>query len=286
MIKYHTDMPADIYHADPCESPSLSSSMAATFITSQPCHVLLNSKRLNPAWSEESSDAKDKGQIMHDIVLMGEHRAEILDFADWRTNAAKDARAAAAANGKIAVLSKDWPEYEVMRGQLFKQIDCHEEHFDALRGGDFESSLFWEESGTNFRCRFDHVNFESGWIDDYKTTGTSISQWIRSQLFGEAKDVQAALYERGYAAYKGTPPKGFRYIVQETYAPYCMAVVQLDTRSLQIGHQRLDWAVRQWNKCLSSGKWPGYEPKTHWASIPAYLETEWEWKLANEEIAA
>lgn len=273
-------MPAKNYHSDPCGIPSLSSSMAADFITKTPRHVWSNSRVLNPDFVEEESESMATGTLMHDLVLLGENSAELLDFEDFRKNEAKEARDKAIRMGKIPVLRKKWPPYEAMRKALFKQIAEHKDYPDALQGGLFEASLFWHEDGVNFRYRFDHVNFETGWVDDYKTTGTSIEQWIKSHLFGGAKDVQCEMGTRGYLAYKGVKPKGFRYVVQETYAPYCMAIVMLDAHAEVLASERLDWVATKWKRCLEKNIWPGYPKHTLAVNMPSWVESEWEnWKV-------
>lgn len=279
------NMTPESYHSDPCIVPSLSSSMASMLITATPSHVWHDSPRLNPKFVSSSSEAADRGIIMHDLVLLGQERAELLDFKDWRTSEAKKAREEAKAAGKIPLLRHQWPEYQAMRDALFRQMKDHHEHKDALQGGVFEASLFWERDGIAKRCRFDNVDFVSGWITDYKTTNTSISQWIKGQLFGEAKDIQTPHYSDGYEALTGANPRGFRYLVQEVNPPYCAAVVILDSHSHELALRRHAWAERIWSECLRTNIWPGYPARTLWASVPPWIETDFETKVLNADAA-
>ena len=278
-------MSEDVYHADPCDEPSLSSTIAADLLKYTPRHIWSANKRLNPDYEEEQSDAKDKGKTLHDLILLGENKAEILDFPDWRTKLAREAKKAAIESGKIPILKEKWPEYEKIRTALFEQISLHKEHSDALKKGLFEASLFVKINGMFCRCRFDHVDFDTDWIDDYKTTGQSIEQWINGELFSEAKDIQAAHYSKCYEAHTGRKPKGFRYVVQETFAPYCMAIVELDIHAFDVANESWGWSFQQWEKLIKTPpeNWKGYSKKTYWASIPSWAETKRQLKFFNEE---
>src|SRR5690348_2881416 len=86
------------YHADPCPVPSLSRSIA------RPLHASAQHPRLGgrppdgPAAGEEDMDV---GTAAHAMFLEGIDKAVLSPFDAYRSNAAKEWRAGALAEGKI-----------------------------------------------------------------------------------------------------------------------------------------------------------------------------------------
>ena len=100
----HFDIPHDVYHADPCAHPSLSSHVAQVVVGKSAGHAALIHPRLGGKRSKESSDAMDVGSILHGMLLGGGAELVEVNEKDWRKDVAKDARAKAEGEGKIAVL--------------------------------------------------------------------------------------------------------------------------------------------------------------------------------------
>jgi hypothetical protein len=107
-------MEAEKYHADPCAVPSLSSSIIHILCSQSALHAWTAHPKLNPAAVQEEAQHFDIGKIAHALLLEGEWIAEVLDFDDWRTNKAKEAREIARLNGKVPILRKHWTDVEAM----------------------------------------------------------------------------------------------------------------------------------------------------------------------------
>ena len=119
------DIPAEIYHADPCPEPSLSSSVATALIDRSPRHAWQAHPRLNPVHEPDNRQDFDLGKAAHALLLEGRDVAEIVDAADYRTKAAREARDAAYAAGKTPLLAHQWQDVEAMIKAAIAQLAAH-----------------------------------------------------------------------------------------------------------------------------------------------------------------
>jgi hypothetical protein len=92
------------YHADPCASPSLSSSIAHILVTQSPRHGWLAHPRLG-GQQRASTPQMDEGSILHKLLLGKGAQFEMVMADDWRTNAAKASRAEILEAGRIPILA-------------------------------------------------------------------------------------------------------------------------------------------------------------------------------------
>lgn len=277
------DMPASVYHADPCSEPSLSSSIAKLICLSSPAHAREQHPRLNPAAADDEAEHFDIGTAAHAVLLEGEAAVTIIDARDWRTNAAKDAREAARAAGRTPLLAKTWTDVQAMvaaaRGQLDRHTDGGAKMFTA---GDPERTLIWQDDGVWCRARLDwlrpdHGPFSEWAIDDYKSTSASANPetWTRT-MFSTGFDLQAAWYIRGLKALTGSiADVAFRFAVQETYPPYALSVISLGPDAMTIAEKKCRYALDVWRASMEDGDWVGYPRRTCYASLPPWIEAAW-----------
>lgn len=277
------------YHADPCPAPSLSSSIAQLIVNESPLHAWTAHPRLNPDHVREYSQPMDKGSICHALLLEGRTDRVHLILAtktegtgknkvdtgipvdDWRTARAQEERDTARAAGKFPILQCDWPEVEAM-------FDAGQSQLKAARidlsQGDAEHTIKWQEpNGVWCRARLDWISKDRKDILDYKTTGvTANPDVVTRTLFSNGYDIQEAFYRRGVKAVYGIDAR-FRFLYQETNAPYAMSVVRIGDNSL--GDKKVQYAIDTFGECLQSGVWPGYPMQTAVAVVPAYEEKKW-----------
>jgi len=287
------DLPASLYHADPCPDPSLSSSIAKLICLSSPAHARQAHPRLNPAAVADEAEHFDIGTAAHAVLLEGKDAVEVIDAKDWRTNAAKEARDLARAAGKTPLLAKTWADVKAMvaaaRGQLDHHIDGGAQMFTA---GEPERTIIWNDDGVWCRARLDWlrpnqrrvrdvVDMGPEWaIDDYKTTSASANPdaWTRT-MFSSGFDIQAAWYRRGLKRLMPDVDVTFRFAVQETYPPFALSVIALGPDAMTIAEKKCLYALDAWRACLQDGAWPTYAHRTCYASMPPWHE---EWWLERE----
>ncbi|MBZ4284016.1 hypothetical protein LAJ55_14510, partial [Streptococcus pneumoniae] len=82
--------------------------------------------RLNPEYKADDHKDYDVGSAAHALLLEGLRPFEIISAKDFRTDAAKAARDAAYAAGKIPLLEKQLAPIEEMIIAARRQIEDHD----------------------------------------------------------------------------------------------------------------------------------------------------------------
>jgi hypothetical protein len=280
-------IPAVEYHADKiADQPSLSASLAATICSSSPLHAWAEHPRLNPDFKREERSGWDIGTAAHALLLEGVAAVDVIEAPDWRSKGAQLARETARAEGRIALLAKHYDGVQAMVGAAKIQLSNLDIDPQPFTDGKPEQTLVWEEDGVTCRARLDWLRDDRAAIEDYKTTKGSANpgSWTRT-LYQIGADIQAAFYLRGLRAIEGAEAE-FRFIVQETYAPYALSVVSLDYAAMQLADRKVEYALRTWKRCLEEDHWPGYSSQVCVAELPAWEQTRWlEREAMNEAMA-
>jgi hypothetical protein len=169
MSNYY-DMTAADYFGDPCPTPSFTQSLAKLIIAKSPWHAMAAHPRLAPEFKREDPTKFDIGNIAHAILLGRGKLIVTVDADDWRTKAAKQAREAAAAEGKLAVLSRQYDlagdMVRAARLQLAGRFDLG----NLFDDGASEVVLAWQEDGIWLRTMIDFLSNDRRRVVDYKTT--------------------------------------------------------------------------------------------------------------------
>jgi len=276
-------VPADRYHADQVgDQPTLSASLACVLVERSPLHAWTLHPRLNPNWQPEPpADHFDVGDVVHQALLEGVNNVEVVEYDNWRTNAAKDARAAAREAGKIPLLAKDAADVDQMINAARDQIVAHQAWPPLLDEGLSEVTLAWVEDGVHCRARLDWLRDDHTIIDDVKTVaGSARPDVFARQLFKHGYDTKAAFYLRGVKAVTGVDAL-FRWIVIEKTPPYALSVVTPGPDVLALGDARVTEALRLWKGCVASNRWPAYDPRVLTVDAPGYELARWEEREAS-----
>ncbi len=273
------------YRADPCPMPSLTQSLCKILIERAPKHAWICHPRLNPNFEPDNDPKFDVGNAAHKLILGRGKDFGIIDAKDWRTAAAKDARAVAAENGKIGILQHQFEQASSMVKDAWDQLRTHEDR-DAFSGGDAEVMICWEENGIWFRALLDWLHHGNLVVDDYKSSGMSVAPHVLG-LRAEAADwhLQAAFIERGLNALhpEGAGRRLFRFVAQETTAPFALNVMHMDEHWLTMGRKKVEAAIGIWSNCINTNKWPSYPARSIVPEYPGFKETRWlERELSGE----
>jgi hypothetical protein len=269
------DLPAADYHADPCAAPSLSAGVAHVLLSQSPWHAWTCHPRLNPAHQRDHAEHFDVGTAVHGYLLEGDADYVIVEAEDWRTKAARIARAEAWIAGKTPLLAAQWAAVQAMGVAVRRQLAAHEAPI-PLTGGRPEQTLVWQEDGVWLRARLDWLRDDRRGVDDLKSTGGSAHPvvWTRSALFANGYDLQAALYIRGVKAVFRVEPE-FRFVVVETEPPHAVSVIGLGPEAMALAQRKVTRAIALWRECLARDVWPGYPTRTCWADLPPWEATRW-----------
>ena len=276
------ELSAEDYHADPAPVPSASASLSKKLLGETPRHAYLAHPRLNPEQERESKEAFNLGTAAHAMVLRQPDEFAVIDAKDWKTDKAKAQKAAAEQAGQVPLLRHQYDRTCEMTNSLFRQLDVHEDDYEAFREGygHPEQTIIWQDIGGIWcRSRLDWMHRTApnkyGILYDYKTTGQSAdpNEWGRRTMWTTGCDIQAAFNIRGMEKLYGYTPE-FRFVVQETSPPYAMCVVGVSDRMLEIGRQKVDRALRMWAWCLKNDCWPGYPAKTVYPEVPSFQQNK------------
>ncbi|MGE0206181.1 MAG: PD-(D/E)XK nuclease-like domain-containing protein [Reyranella sp.] len=276
---------AEQYHADPCPKPSLSSSIIKTLLGKSPRHAWTEHPRLNPDYLPQVGQRKfDIGTAAHSLMLRDPRAFSIIDAADFRTKAAKEARDAAYEAGKIPLLVDDWTRVQAIVKAGRAQLAQHEDARDAFTEGAPEITLAWQEGETWGRCRLDWLPNDGRTFRDYKTTSvTANPDSFGRQFYELGYDIQAAWYRRGIRAVLNIPDPAFELVIQEIEPPYALAVMGLPPSAIDVAERKIDEALNWWRWCLDHDSWPGYSRLTCYVEPPPWHEARWLEREARDQ---
>lgn len=269
------DVPRDAYHADEvADQPTLSASIAHLLCSRSPAHAFAAHPKLNPDYVRVEEQKYDRGTACHALLLEGVDAVEIINADDWRTKVAQEARDEARANGRIPMLAKDAADLARMVSAVQEQLDP-----PLLVEGKPEQTLVWEEpNGVVCRSRLDWLRDDGACIYDLKTTARSAhpSAYERA-LCDIGGDIQAAMYLRGLEAVTGDDAVAdFVWIVVEAAPPYAVSLIRPALDLLELGEQKVLWAIDVWAECLATEEWPGYNNGIVTAHAPPWELSRWQ----------
>lgn len=280
----YPDITEDQYHGDPCPEPSLSRSCILELNTRSPKHVQYGHPRLSPVGATTKEESKfDLGTAAHALLLKGEDRAEIIDAADWKTKAARDARDAARAAGKLPFLPHQWDNVIQMVRAAEQQISACDELTinDFYKDGDAELTLAWKEigegEGDGFWCRVrpDWWSKDRVLMLDYKTVGdTANPEEFFRKVIAHGYDIQDQFYSRGAYALTNILPK-FVFVVQETAYPFLCSFICLDPEFKELGFHKMEAGMGTWEHCMRTKVWRGYPKRICHVSAPGWELAKW-----------
>lgn len=244
------DIPSAAYHA----LPHLSRSTIHTLLTKSPAHAKMGG-------DVESTDPMKLGTVAHALLLgKGDEYAES-PFDEYRTNEAKAWKAEQLAAGITPIKSKDLDIARAMADRCREQIGHHEIGDIFERPGNAEVTVIWQEkNGVVCRCRIDWTPEDIHALYDYKTKASASADDFQKSAFRDGDYLQAHFYPRGVAKILGLDASmiPFRYIVQESFEPYFVNIMEMSGETLEMAEDQIEQAIRVWGQCETSGKWPDY----------------------------
>lgn len=305
------EMDDRIYHADPCDRPSLSSSLAGTIVNSSLAHAKLR----HPKFGGDpgvSTTAMGLGDILHSLLLTGEdsQRLAIIGelnpktneaYADFKTKRAKELRDDAIEAGKTPMLPHKAREARWMFRHIYEAMCA--KGVGLVGVGQAEQVFIWEEVAENghvvqCRAKMDNVDFaEQGWmppqyivgaelpavtegsITELKTCATAKPSECERAIVSSGYDIQCAAYisaiEHLHPELAGKVP--FRWVFVEKEPPWCVTVMHPTESILEVGRIKWRHAVNRFGYALENDHWPDYtgtEPAWAFASPWAMQQAE------------
>lgn len=262
----HTGVPEDDYHADRALSQS-----GMKLLLESPAKF--DWRRDHP---EPPKTEFDVGSATHTLLLGVGDSVAVVDAKDWRTNAAKAAKAEAYAAGQIPLLRHQYDATMAMAEAVLRH-DTARAWLEAE--GDSEVSAWWtDEASPNgypveCRSRMDRLTTDADGqptIVDLKSTGKSAdpSSFAKS-VIDYGYDIQDDHYSTGFEILTGQRPR-FIFVVVEKDPPHLPAVHTLDATFKARGRRRRQQALDLWAACTLADQWPGHGDDIHVLTPPAW----------------
>lgn len=260
------DLDEAVYHADElCPEQSLSSTMAKTIL--QPAgparlrEVMVYGAPRKPQF--------DFGSAAHSRIL-GRGQEVVAIDGDRRTKDVKNAIADAEAEGKLVLKPVEVDAIDRMSEAILDHPLAAE--LLTAGAGKPEVSMFGidERTGRWGRGRIDFLHSRSV-VVDYKTTRSVDDRPFERSAWDFGYYTQAAHYIRlGQQLDLLDDDVTWLLVAQEKTAPYLVRVFQFDPAYLDYGHEQVRRAFDLWDRCLTTGEWPGYDPSPTTLTAPSW----------------
>jgi hypothetical protein len=236
----------------------LSPSDAKIIITRTPLHCWANKRQLGGLRSE-GTDATEDGKILEALIFNATHQFEVLPFDDYRTGAAKQAKAECIAKGKIPIKQADLAAYSDAAMAMLKGIHAANVKFS---NGTPQAEVIWTSDGVECHAYLDYLVIGPDYyvIYDLKCVVDASPDKVIAAMTNYGWDIQAAACVEGVETmYPHLAGRGvFRDIFCEKSAPYAVNVPPLSGGFMELGRRKWNRAKGIWRECLASDIWPGY----------------------------
>lgn len=281
------DLSEEVYHADPCPAPSLSSHTAMNIIGKSLLHAWRGHPRSPLFEPNMLGTAADRGSAAH-ALLFGGKTIEPIAADDFRTAAAREARDQARSQGRIPMLQRDIEGLSLM-------IKPAQQRFADLHDGAYlcEQSAIWRRADTPAgwrRGRIDTLSPSRALIVDYKTTEAAVDALSCERRIADmGLHIQAAAYVDAVETLQPELLGRVRFVFQwqEQKAPYALSPpIEMSEAFMSLGRAQWLAAGRLWDLALKHGVFPGYSSYPHLACPPSWELSRWEERqLADPTLA-
>jgi hypothetical protein len=264
-------MPEAVYHGDPVEGGSLSSTGVRKLL-SPGCPAKFR------YWLDHQEPFKtifEEGSAAHKLVLGTGPKLELVDRARWDTNEAKAQVAEIRARGDIPLKRTQLDMVNAMAAAL-REHEIAGPLLDPDRGY-AELSLFWRDGTSWGRARADKLTATRTGrpvIVDYKTCVSAAPDDIEKVIDRYGYYIQGAHYTAGARALGIGEDVGYLLAFQEKEPPYLVTVAEPHPMSMALGARRVRQAFDLYAQCRAEDRWPGYAEDVVYPELPSWKTRE------------
>jgi hypothetical protein len=226
-------------------------------LTQSEINLFCRSPRLYKLNAREESDAMRMGTLLHSAVLLKRVDCYVRpafygpEGKIWNNNA-KECRAWNEAHSDKPILSEDEK----------RDLDCAAGIVGMtdgvgylLQNGEAEVALLCAAG----KGRIDYIVDRGDYLDvvDLKTTRDGRFRAMQRTIHERGYHIQAAWYRR---LLREIDPRPIRYrIIAVELAPVVRAQAwTLSERAINLGDERIDWALERMEECQATGNWPAW----------------------------
>jgi hypothetical protein len=249
------------YHADCCDSPSISSSGIRKIWSASPAHYWWDSP-YNPNRPEPDERPHFSiGRAAHHLLYLGrkgfddEFVIRPSEWKDWRTAAAQEWRKEQIKAGKTIITEG---ELEAITG-MARSLAAHPLVKQGILDGAVERSLIFRDpvTGVWVKARPDNVPNASATFADFKSTHSVSDDALSRTLAEYGYHVQAAIVGMASRALLGVEMESFALVWAEKAAPHCVDVTELTPADLERGALQARRGLDLFAECIRTNEWPG-----------------------------
>lgn len=203
------------------------------------------------------SKSADWGSVV-DCLVTTPHLLDTVvvthDFDSFRTKEAREFRDEQVAKGVILMKPSELEEAK----KAAIQINKHRDAKAIIEGSKQQTVLFGKSNGIQLKGLADFVPTDAPILADLKTT----ANWSRRGLQNTTRDlayhVQAGLYLFLWnSMFPEEPRKRFRFVWQQSEAPYEVVVTELPADDIAAGQEWAADHIEILARCAETKKWPG-----------------------------
>ena len=259
------------YLSDPCDRPSLSSSIAHLLMSESPAHAWAAHPR-GLALRSDPTVSMVQGTAVDSLLLGGD--AELICLPEMMPDAKGTL---CPTNDKLLMNSaRTWADEQEAAGrQVIKRpalvaaqraaeaIMFKLEKLGIALDGEHQVTGIWEDHGVLCRMRLDHLILADGLIYDLKVVDRVHPRAIARKMDTFGYDIQHAAYLSGLQALRPdlAGRARMKFIFCESEPPYDVVVCRPNGELRTIGDAKWTRALMRWNDCLKTGVWPGHGDK-------------------------
>lgn len=268
------DIPFAVYHSQPCDGPSMSSSDAIVLAAHTPAHLIVKRE-------EDRAVARkaDFGTVVHTLSLEPLRSASaiaVIDFDSYRKDAAKEAADIAMKAGKTPILTAEYDRAVKVAGLIPKHPDTL-----GLLDGKCEQTLAAKhESGIYMLCRPDCFTTKRI-IVDIKTVSSASEEFLQRRVYGGWFQ-QAAWYCEVVKRVTGELPADYLWICIEQKPPHGIVVRRPSRIALEAGAKLNAEAIATYAECVRTKTWPDYPTGIKELGLPDYAHYRLEERFMEE----
>lgn len=270
----------DKYHSQELlTAPALTSSTCKTLVLQSPRHAHYLHPKLGKG-EKNTTAAMNEGTVGHKLMLGKGRDIVLLPFDTYKTNAAKDARDAAIADGCVPCLEDKYKEAEAMAAAFEQQVRESDKDFGVRsfydENADSEVVGICDIGGVLCQIMLDRVIAPYGEIYDIKVTTTAQIKALTNKILNMGYDIQDEFYVRGFESLipQMAGRVSFTFLFIESTPPYAMTPVRLDGSGRALARAKVDHGIEIWRKCLRTRKWPAYSTSVVDIETPAWAVNE------------
>lgn len=261
--------------ADWDKIPALSPHLACVLLQGTPLRAWQESRLLGGGLEPQPTDAKDRGTILHQLILGGRTKIEVVDAPDFKTKLAQIARDKARDEGKVPVLQCKLDEYneavEALRPQLAGVLAATEVRCAWMSDGDVLCHGFIDSFKEHGPYGIEGIDDSRPLILDPKFVDDAVDGAAANHFYDMGYHVKGAAYLDCVQVLRPDLPEAqMVFALCEYKPPYDVRFVPMAESFRELGIGQWNRAVYDWRKCMTEGKWPGSGRQVHPVEAPIW----------------